>query len=443
MRGDWKAPLWTLKRQLEKEQDRERTVTLQLPPSFAFARQGATDLDSYLSFFDWSLQGRPVRLDFSVCQSANYQALSLLALYIWRLRKQGCRVTTLLGDESKGAGLMWRLMGALGLSQVSTDDHVQFRSDKFKPLIAIRNMDDFKLAVSTAEEYTSGFGVEYTKTLHYVLSELLYNTLEHGVSFFNSGGIQKRMPSIIQFTWYETRNLIQFVVADVGIGIRKHLSQAYPGIESDEEAIRMAIRPHVSGTFGRLDPYVSKNNAGVGLFLSTNIARRLNADMHIVSGHGVMHVSPRDITTKTLLHHWPGTFVVVSLKVNKSPKFALHSMMQEFQEAARVELAKGDLKDERDRLYFDVRNYFGPYAEDKQAAIRQRDAKLIPALREGKSLVVDFASVNSAPHSFLSALLATPIKILGMAAYKKIKIVNASPEIRETIDYILDENTEG
>jgi hypothetical protein len=49
--------------------------------------------------------------------------------------------------------------------------------------------------------------------------------------------------------------------------------------------------------------------------------------------------------------------------------------------------------------------------------------------------------VISAPHSFLSALLATPIKILGLPAYKKIKIVNAAPEIRETIDYILDENT--
>ncbi|WP_222860938.1 hypothetical protein [Vibrio cholerae] len=47
----------------------------------------------------------------------------------------------------------------------------------------------------------------------------------------------------------------------------------------------------------------------------------------------------------------------------------------------------------------------------------------------------------SAPHSFLSALLASPIKSLGMVSFKRIKIINASPEIRETIDFIFDDNT--
>jgi len=61
-------------------------------------------------------------------------------------------------------------------------------------------------------------------------------------------------------------------------------------------------------------------------------------------------------------------------------------------------------------------------------------------LENKKSLLFDFADVKSAPHSFFSALLATPIKRLDMQAFKKIKIINAEPEIRETIDYILDDN---
>lgn len=436
--AEWKKELAGLKRQI----DRERTVTLKLPASFAFKQHGATDFNPYLKFFDWTLRDRPVRVDFSACKSANYQALSLLALYFWRLRQQGCRITTVLDDATSGAGQMWRWMGAQGLFQVATDDNAQFRSTEYKPLIAVRNSQDFKKALATAESYTSGFDVEYTNTLRYVLSELLYNTLEHGVSYFKHRGIQRRTPSIIQFTWYQTRSEIQFVVGDVGVGIKEHLSQAYPGIESDEDAIRMAVRPQVSGTFASSDPYVAKNNAGVGLYISTNIIRRLNADMYIVSGSGMMHVSPRDITTKTLTGKWPGTFVVVSIRVEDSPKFALHSMMQEFREAARTELAKGEAAERRENFYFNVSNYFGPYAEDKQAAIKQRDSKIMPAVEEGKAIVLDFDSVKSSPHSFLSALIATPIKILGMSAYKKIKIVNAAPEIRETIDYIFDENTE-
>ncbi len=30
---------------------------------------------------------------------------------------------------------------------------------------------------------------------------------------------------------------------------------------------------------------------------------------------------------------------------------------------------------------------------------------------------------------------------LGLAAYKKVKVINALPEIRETVDFIRDENT--
>ena len=436
--SDWRAKLSTVKRQI----DRQKTVRLRLPPTFAFKSHGSIDFDAYLAFFDWTLKDCPVHVEFAPCKSANYQALTLLVLYFWRLRSQGCRITVELDDEQEGASAMWRRMGAQGLFHVSTDENVQFTGYDFKPLIAVRNTKDFKLAISTAESYTKEFDVEYTNTLRYVLSELLYNTLEHGVSSFSYRGVNRRMPSLIQFTWYVTRNEIQFIVADIGVGIREHLSQTYSGLDSDEEALRLAIRPRVSGTFGRADPYSGKNNAGVGLYISSNIVRRLNADMYIVSGHGSLHISPRDTTSAANENIWPGTFVLVTLQVEEGKKFALHSMMQEFREAAQAELDKSDSIESDNRHYLGIQNYFGAYAEDKQSAISYRDRKLIPAIREGKSVLVDFEGVNYAPHSFLSALLATPIHILGMSAYKVIKIINATPDIRETIDFILDENTE-
>jgi hypothetical protein len=93
------------------------------------------------------------------------------------------------------------------------------------------------------------------------------------------------------------------------------------------------------------------------------------------------------------------------------------------------------------QVYISITNEFGSFAEYKPAAIKCRDNKIFPAINASKELVIDFENVTNAPHSFLSALLASPIKSMGMQAYKKIKILNASPEIRETIDFILDENT--
>ncbi|MCY7376557.1 MAG: STAS-like domain-containing protein, partial [Pyrinomonadaceae bacterium] len=146
-------------------------------------------------------------------------------------------------------------------------------------------------------------------------------------------------------------------------------------------------------------------------------------------------------TQKTLRNFWNGSFVYVTLKFGKIKNLNLQKMMSEFRESAIAEISKADSKEQKQSFYLSIKNYFGRYAEDKSLAIRIRDEKLLFAISEGKTLTVDFEDIISAPHSLLNALLATPIQRLGMAAYKKIKVINASPEIRETIDFILDENT--
>jgi hypothetical protein len=112
-------------------------------------------------------------------------------------------------------------------------------------------------------------------------------------------------------------------------------------------------------------------------------------------------------------------------------------MMSEITEA----IPKTDKSQQSDVLYISVRNYFGTYAEDKDLAKKIRDEKLLPALAENKTLTIDFENIISAPHSLLNAMLATPIRQLGLAAYKKIKVINVSPDIRVTLDFIFDDNT--
>lgn len=120
----------------------------------------------------------------------------------------------------------------------------------------------------------------------------------------------------------------------------------------------------------------------------------------------------------------------------------LDQMLQGFREEALSEQRKADGQEEKDQLYVNISNYFGFFAEDKEAAIRFRNERIFPALEGGKKIKIDFNGVESSPHSFLSALLASPIKSTGMKAYKLFKIINATPDIRETVDFIMDENTE-
>ncbi len=312
-----------------------------------------------------------------------------------------------------------------------------FPDSMYKPLIAVRNKLDFEKTLEKLQSYTSGFNIEYEKTLRHIIAELLYNTMEHGKAI----NLSLNIPSLIQFTWYQRVNELHFIIADLGVGIKRHLEQAYLPFHDDKSAILESLRPNVSGTFGILDPYKSKDNAGYGLFLSSNIIRRLNADMNIVSGNGHVHISPKDTTAHQLDYYWPGTFVLVNISLSNNEAISLQKLLSEFRQSAELELSDAELTESDKYHYLSVFNFFGKYAEDKESAIKYRDNYITPSLNQGKSLHIDFSNVLAAPHSFLSALLATPIHNLGMSAYKKIKITNAPPDIRETIDYILNENT--
>ncbi len=417
-------------------------ATLTLPPHLSFKQRDLLDFDAPLSWFDWSIKDTNVIVDLRDCGSANYQTLALLVLYVWHLRANGCDVRFIDNNDSKSASAMWRMMGARGWSQVLFESGQNFRGHRYKPLIAVRDQGDFGKALSRVEEYTHGFDVEYEKTLRYIVSELLYNTLEHGQCRLSSRGKAIHVPSIIQFTWYKKRDEIALIIADIGVGIKAHLEQAYPTFETAAEAIRYAIKPNVSGTFGRRSEYGNKNNAGVGLFLSTSIAQRLQANMFIVSGNGLLHISPRDITSRSLKCAWPGTFAYFTLGLKRSKlRVSLHSMMAELRESARSEMKSADDTDEMRKFVVGIENFFGRYAENKSEAINYRDRHLIVAIDSGKEILLDFRNVVSSTHSFLSALLATPVQKLGIQAYKRIRVIGASADIRETIDYIMDENT--
>lgn len=426
-------------RQKIKQAARKRVV---LPTELSFNKAGTKHFDHVLRRLDWSYKDIPVEIDFSNCRSANYQAAALLIPYCWKLKQQNCTISFNLDSDSEQHGSrVWQMMGAHGLFAVSTDPKVNFKGSKHKPLFAIRNSEDFKVALTQIDDFTSTYGIEYQKTLRYVLSELLYNVLEHGKSDFFWKGHRFPTPSVLQYTWYERVNELHFIVADIGVGVKRHLEQTYPGQASDEEALRLAIQPEISGTFGRQDPYLNRNNAGMGLFLSSNIVRRLRADMYVVSGNGVIHISPTDTTSKTLESGWPGTFALVIVRLDRGTVFALDSMMNEFREQARTEVKARTNASVENRHYLSIYNYFGRNADDKDAAIKYRDKYLMSAAEEGKSFVLDFNDVTSSTHSFLNALLASPIRRMGLLAFKKIRVVNASSDIRETIDYVLDDNT--
>lgn len=429
---------------VKKEIRKQKTVTITIPKRFGFRSHDVFDFDSVFKIFNWSLESVPVKIDLSTCTSSDYQALSLIVIYAWYLKHRGCTVSFIIDHESdRYASAMWKRLGALGTFPVLLEPNQQFKGDNYKPLFALRrgnNEKDFKDIITAIETYTSGFDISYTDTLRYILSELMYNTIEHGPFFSNNLDIF--IPSLVQMSWYQDKDVINFIVTDLGVGIKQHLEQTYPGIENDEEALRIAIQPEKSGTFANTDPYQAKNNAGMGLYLSSNIIRKLKGEMYIISGNGLLHISPRDVTSTTLQNQWRGTIAFLSIQLGGGNKTDLDEILQELRENAENERSRRQNEKQDEQFVLNMVNFFGDFAEIKLEAINIRDKYLLPELDRGKKIIIDCKGIKSAPHSFLNALLATPIKRLGMHAFKRIKVINAEPNIRETIDFIFEDNTD-
>jgi hypothetical protein len=132
--------------------------------------------------------------------------------------------------------------------------------------------------------------------------------------------------------------------------------------------------------------------------------------------------------------------VLINLNVGDAPTISLEELMAEIRMSAEKEMDGASEREQSDRYVISVSNYFGKYAEDKDAAIKLRDRHILPAIERGQKIDLDFREVETAPHSFLNALLATPIQRLGVKAYQRIRIYNALGSIHEIIDKVLEDN---
>ena len=417
---------------------KEKLLIVTLPNTLTFKHKGIIDFDNILKLFRWDYEGNSVTIDARQCKMADYQSLILLIQYIWYLKRNHVYVNLRYTKNTQFYN-MWKNIDGKGCFNVLDNTQDNFHYVYNKPIFAIKYKDhNITQMLNTIRDYAMDLPTDlirgYEDAVRYIISELTYNALEHG---FNP-----QIPSLLQFNWYRDKNQLSFILADLGVGIKTHLEQTYAPFTNNTDAIAMALEPEISGTFGvNVGPYKQQNNAGMGLYLSSNLGKTLEADMYIVSGDGVAHISPLDVTYTTLENAWPGTFIYMTIGFDRLKTYDLHKHLEDFRKHATETVAKRNNIVRAPELYIDMYNYCGERCEVKLEAINLRERKIIPAIQKGETVILDFSHAITATHSFLTALLADPIKILGLKSYKQIKIIGANETIRTVIDFVFDTYT--
>lgn len=80
----------------------------------------------------------------------------------------------------------------------------------------------------------------------------------------------------------------------------------------------------------------------------------------------------------------------------------------------------------------------GPFAENKDVAREIRLRKLIPALKKGQNVILDFENVEGATQSFVHALISDLIRKYGSEVLDKIQFKSCNDTVKAIISIVTD-----
>ena len=80
----------------------------------------------------------------------------------------------------------------------------------------------------------------------------------------------------------------------------------------------------------------------------------------------------------------------------------------------------------------------GAFANNKDTAQHIREHVLLPALKEGKTVIIDFTNVNSATQSFIHALISESIRLYGANVFDKIIFKRCSEIVTRVINIVAE-----
>lgn len=270
-------------------------------------------------------------------------------------------------------------------------------------------------------------------TIQYVIIELLRNVVQHsGDDLGAIVGAQRNDRGL-----HYDRPVFQVVVADAGIGIRQSLNRTYPEIEEDEVAIERAMWPYVSGAFqaGRSG---GEENAGLGLFYLSEMAKGLSGRMLIASGRSSIVIDPLAANRQQLLNiGFPGTLVAFELPVETPRDF--DPLFEEIGKLAEARTPK--------RLTHQWLRFHDPspsgvakflvsvFIENNEEAQKLAQSQLIPRLVKKEPITLDFVNVRVCTQSFAHALLYEVLRF-AWASQTPVYILNAQPVVQSALRHV-------
>jgi anti-sigma regulatory factor (Ser/Thr protein kinase) len=269
----------------------------------------------------------------------------------------------------------------------------------------------------------------------YCLSELLRNVFEHSGS---------ELGAFVAAGYFPSSGRVTVSVADLGITVPAHIKRQFGDGIDDKVALELALEPRTSGSFDR------DRNAGLGLYMTRRIADLTGGKFWLLTGSfcarndgGPSSLGARAaVGVEPVENDWRGTVVAFTLYPSRLGSFdATQRSVTGALLGAPVARAPGLFRRKEippGSMVVRVPPDVGNIAQNKVAAARLRDDSIVPALQNGHMVTLDFHGVALTTQSFMHALLAAPLRLVGAPDLPSRLCFRAcSDQVREIIGLVM------
>jgi anti-sigma regulatory factor (Ser/Thr protein kinase) len=365
---------------------------------------------------------RDLILDFTSCSAAFPGPMLALCAQIMRLRENRVDAEIVL-PENKDLSRLFHNANWAHLLEPRRFEPSTFRGHTQVPATTFVTPDDQTRAVNRIVNAILGAIPDISRSdfaaLEWSINEVTDNVIVHSQSPF--GGL------VQVSTFQKHRKVVEYIVADAGLGIPATLREGNPDIRSDTEALDKAIREGVTR-----DRSIGQGN---GLFGSYQICSHSGGRFRVESGHAKLTYERETLSIDNERIPLDGTLVVAQIDFSKP------GLLAEALKFAGRKHQPVDFVESRYEQYNSTDLIFSLNQESKSfgsrlagSPVRVRLANLLK-MCPNQRLVVDLADIPLVSSSFADEAFGKLFVELGPLAFmQRIQFRNVEPTVRSLID---------
>lgn len=363
-----------------------------------------------------------IELDFSDCEAAFAGPMLALCARVGSLRSEGIECKLVLPKDDSLSKLFVNANWA-NLIDPSNHRPSRFKGTSQVPAIHFISAEDQSTAVNqiinTLLSSLSDFSRGDLAAIEWSVNEITDNVINHSES--STGGY-------VQLSTLKKRNIVEYVVADAGIGIPNSLRKSFPELTSDTAALDRAIREGVTR-----DKTIGQGN---GLFGSFEICWKSEGYFDADSGYGRLNLSDnRRMRIRQDKIPYQGTLIVAGIDYSKRDvlKEALRFGDKPYTPVDYIE-THYESKD-RQRIVFIMKNEASSFGSRVAAKPVKAKLETLGTMCPHQKIFIDFAGIPVISSSFADEVFGRLFVDLGPVTFtQKFEIVNIVETVQSLID---------